>query len=491
MQPDFTTSPWATPLDPQGGPLYLQIVERLEHAIAAGTLRAGDRLSAQRAVASRLGVDLTTVTRAYAQARTRGLVIADGPRGTFVAAQKVELRALVDLSLNIPPQPADPDLHELLRHGLAQVLLRADIDLLMTYHLAGGSAADRAAGARWLRPMLGDVDPGRVVASPGAQSALSALILALTRPGEVLLCEPLVYPGFRAAASQLGRLVQDVGIDDEGMLPAALEEAVRRSGARVVYLNPTIQNPTTVTMPEGRRRALAATAARLDLQVIEDDPYWLLADAAPPPLARLAPERVHYVATLSKCLSPGLRTAFVVSPDATRQSAFLAALRSFSLMRAPLTAVLVTQWLQDGTALRILAGVRAEARAPGGRGTKPGRQPRAGARVARGHPPVAGPAQLLDRPGVRARGARARPGDHAVGRVLQRHDAGQRDPDLAGRRTRPQALVARAGAAVGPAGASAIAGRGRGDLMPRPGHRRRSALPNRVPAPARGTRRRR
>ena len=363
MQPDFTTSPWATPLDPQGGPLYLQIVERLEDAIAAGSVRAGDRLSAQRAVASRLGVDLTTVTRAYAQARTRGLVIADGPRGTFVAAQKVELRALVDLSLNIPPQPADPDLHELLRHGLAQVLLRADIDLLMTYHLAGGSAADRAAGARWLRPMLGDVDPGRVVASPGAQSALSALILALTRPGEVLLCEPLVYPGFRAAASQLGRLVQDVGIDDEGMLPAALEDAVRRSGARVVYLNPTIQNPTTVTMPEGRRRALAATAARLDLQVIEDDPYWLLADAAPPPLGRLAPERVHYVATLSKCLSPGLRTAFVVSPDATRQSAFLAALRSFSLMRAPLTAVLVTQWLQDGTALRILAGVRAEARA--------------------------------------------------------------------------------------------------------------------------------
>lgn len=363
MQPDFAASAWATPLDPLGGPLYLQIVERLEDAIAAGSVRAGDRLSAQRTVASRLGVDLTTVTRAYAQARARGLVIADGPRGTFVAAQKVELRALVDLSLNIPPQPADPDLHELLRHGLAQVLLRADIDLLMTYHLAGGSAADRAAGARWLRPMLGDVDAGRVVASPGAQSALSALILALTRPGEVLLCEPLVYPGFRAAASQLGRLVQDVGIDDEGMLPAALEDAVRRSGARVVYLNPTIQNPTTVTMPEGRRRALVATAARLDLQVIEDDPYWLLADAAPPPLARLAPERVHYVATLSKCLSPGLRTAFVVSPDATRQSAFLAALRSFSLMRAPLTAVLVTQWLQDGTALRILAGVRAEARA--------------------------------------------------------------------------------------------------------------------------------
>ena len=90
---------------------------------------------------------------------------------------------------------------------------------------------------------------------------------------------------------------------------------------------------------------------------------WLLADAAPPPLARLAPERVHYVATLSKCLSPGLRTAFVALPDRERQGAFLAALRAFSLMRAPLTAVLATQWLEDGTAQHLLAGVRAEARA--------------------------------------------------------------------------------------------------------------------------------
>jgi DNA-binding transcriptional MocR family regulator len=256
-----------------------------------------------------------------------------------------------------------PDLQELLKQGLAQVLLRADVDLLMTYHLGGGSEADRAAGARWLSPMLGEIDPRRLCASPGSQAALCALILASTRPGDVLLCEPLVYPGFRAASAQLGRRVEDVAVDEEGMLPSALEKAARRFGAHVVYLNPTIQNPTTVTMPERRRRAIARTAARLDLQIIEDDPYWLFADPAPAPLARLAPERVHYVSTLSKCLSPGLRTAFVVSPSTAHQVAFLGALRSFSLMRAPLTAVLSTQWLQDGTAQRIFEGVRAEARA--------------------------------------------------------------------------------------------------------------------------------
>ncbi len=363
MQTDVPATAWLGAIDPRGGPLFLQIVQSLEDGIAAGRLHEGDRLTPQRAVAAHLGVDLTTVTRAYAEARKRHLLVADGARGTFVAARKMDLQAMVDLSLNIPPPPTEPDLHELLKHGLAQMLLRTDVDLLMTYHLGGGSHADRAAGARWLAPMLGDIGPERVVASPGSQAALSALILASTRHGGVLLCEPLVYPGFRAAAAQLGRRVEDVAIDDEGMLPSALEQVANRTGARLLYLNPTIQNPTTVTMPERRRRAIAKTAARLDLQIIEDDPYWLLADDAPPPLARLAPERVHYVSTLSKCLSPGLRTAFVVFPDAARQAAFLSALRSFSLMRAPLTAVLVTQWLQDGTAQRVLAGVRAEARA--------------------------------------------------------------------------------------------------------------------------------
>lgn len=363
MQSDIPATGWLTALDPHSGPLYLQIVQSLEEGIAAGRLRAGDRLTPQRAVAGHLGVDLTTVAHAYAEARKRKLLVAEGARGTFVAARKVELQAVVDLSLNIPPPPAEPDLRQLLKHGLAQVLLQTDVDLLMTYHLGGGSEADRAAGARWLAPMLGEIGPERVVASPGAQAALCALILASTRPGDALLCEPLVYPGLRAAAAQLGRRVEDVAIDDEGMLPASLEQVVKRTGARVIYLNPTIQNPTAVTMPARRRKAIARTAARLDLQIIEDDPYWLFADDAPPPLARLAPERVHYVSTLSKCLSPGLRTAFVVSPDADRQAAFLGALRAFSLMRAPLTAMLVTQWLQDGTAQRVLSGVRAEARA--------------------------------------------------------------------------------------------------------------------------------
>lgn len=354
---------WTSALLTDAGPRYLQIAAFIERGLANGTLRPGDRLPAQRALAVRLGVDLTTVTRGFNEARRRRLIDARGPLGTFVAAPEVELSQRVDLSMNIPPPPAGVDMEALLREGMSQVLLRSNVDLLMTYHVGGGSAADCEAGAKWLAPMLGNIARSRVAVCPGAQAALAALILAYTQPDDVILSEPLIYPGLPHAAAQLGRRVETVAIDADGMRPDALEAACREHAARLVYLNPTLQNPTALTMPEARRRAILAVAARCGARIVEDDPYWLFARHAPPPLARLAPAQVCYVGTLSKCLSPGLRTAFVALPDEAARERFVTALRSFSLMGAPVTNALVTQWIADGTATQLFEEVRTEARA--------------------------------------------------------------------------------------------------------------------------------
>jgi DNA-binding transcriptional MocR family regulator len=80
------------------------------------------------------------------------------------------------------------------------------------------------------------------------------------------------------------------------------------------------------------------------------------------PSPRFAPDRVYYISTLSKCLTPGLRIAFVLVRDSAERERFLAALRSFALMAAPLTAALATQWILDGSADRLMEGVRNEAR---------------------------------------------------------------------------------------------------------------------------------
>ncbi|WP_202424184.1 aminotransferase-like domain-containing protein [Duganella lactea] len=362
IQDESQAIAWIGHFVQQAGPRYLQIADAIEQALSDGMLKPGDRLPPQRRLASLLRVDLTTVTRAYDEARRRHLLEGKGARGTYAAAPKVELQALLDLSMNIPPPPAGVDFDDMLKQGLAQVLLRTDSGMLMNYHLGGGGAADRAAGAAWLAPLFGPLDTEHLAVCAGAQTALAALILALSRPDDVILTEPTVYPGLTTAAQQLGRRVVAVDIDTDGMRPDLLEQACAAHPVALIYLNPTLQNPTTHTMPAARRKEILQVAARHSVRIIEDDPYSLLAADAPPPLALLAPEQVVHIATLSKCLAPGLRTAYVLLPDAQLRERFMHALRSFVLMAAPLTTALTTQWIHDGAAQQLLAGVKLEAR---------------------------------------------------------------------------------------------------------------------------------
>ncbi|MFJ5369208.1 PLP-dependent aminotransferase family protein, partial [Bosea sp. CER48] len=352
---------WTSRLDPAAGPRYLQIVAQLEHAVAGGLLRPGDRLPPQRRLAEHLAVDLTTVTRAFGEARERGLIDAVTGRGSFISSRQEQEGPALDLSMTIPPAPKGLRLGELMQRGIAEILARSDADQLMNYHGGAGSLAERAAGAAWLAPLLGPVIPQRIAVAPGAQAALNALLSLLARPGDTILTEPLTYPGLIGAARQRGLAMAPVASDADGPLPDALDDAALRSGARLFALTPTLQNPTCVTISERRRLDLVAVARRRDLILIEDDPYSPLAGDAPAALAALAPERTWHVATLSKVLTPGLRTAFVIMPEGTDGAPLLAALRATALMPAPLMTALAAHWIRIGVARDLLEGVRREA----------------------------------------------------------------------------------------------------------------------------------
>lgn len=352
---------WSPLIADGHGPVYLRIVQALERAVWSGALRPGQRLPAQRALATELKVDLTTITRAFTEARKRGLIDARGPLGSFVAPPQVELTQLVDLSMNLPPSPGGGQVADMLQRGLSSVLTRSDVGNLMTYHVGGGSRADHRAAQQWLKPILGKVDADTLIVTEGAQAALSALLLALTDAGDTILCEPLVYPGLLHAARVLQRRLQVVECDEHGMRPDALARTAKERGARVVYLNPTAQNPTAHTMPQARRETLAEVIRAQDLQLIEDDPYWLLLEDAPAPLALLAPRHACYISTLSKCLSPGLHTGFVRLPEGMDRQPMLDALRAVNLMAPPLMNALVTQLILDGSAQAMLKLVQDEA----------------------------------------------------------------------------------------------------------------------------------
>ena len=354
---------WISLPDRSGGPIYGQIVTALEDAVARGVLRPGDRLPTQRALAERLGVDLTTVTRAYTEARHRGLLDAVTGRGSFIAGGSGSSAPAMDLSMLMPPPPQGLVLGDLIERGIAGLLARTNADVLMAYHVGPGAPPDRVAAAQWLEPTLGAISPDRMVICPGAQPALAGIVSLLLKPGDTLLTEPQTYPGILAIAAHLAVRLKAVACDADGMLPDALTAACRAHRPRALYLQPTIQNPTTATMPESRRRDIARVVQAQNLMVIEDDPYSRLIDHPSPALAHFAPERTFHVATLAKTMTPGLRTAYVAVPEGFAPEKLAEAMRALTLMPAPLMTALVTRWIMEGTATHLLSAVRREARA--------------------------------------------------------------------------------------------------------------------------------
>jgi DNA-binding transcriptional MocR family regulator len=149
-------------------------------------------------------------------------------------------------------------------------------------------------------------------------------------------------------------------MDGDGIDPAAFAEACRKREPKALYLNPTLQNPTTITVPEARRAEIVAVARRYRVPIVEDDAYGFIPAHGEPPFAAIAPDLTWHVAGLAKCIGAGLRAAYVIVPNARSGWPFAAAMRAGNVMASPLTTALATRWIEDGTADSILRFIRTE-----------------------------------------------------------------------------------------------------------------------------------
>jgi DNA-binding transcriptional MocR family regulator len=357
-------------LEEGSGPKYRAIAEALLADVQSGRLKPGHRLPPQRQLAKELGVDLTTVTRAFNEARRMGLIEANTGSGSYVRGRIPDREEaapaglpIIDLSMNMPPQPSAARLRERIQDGIAGVLSSPHGLMHLHYQESVGAGPDRAAAARWLGARLGLVQVDRVVVTGGAQSALYAIVRILAGPGEALCVPDLTYPGLRAIAEQLAVRLVPVAMDQEGLDPAALEEACGRERPKGFYCVPTIHNPTAATMSAKRREAIAEVARRNGIAIIEDDAYGALPRQAPAPIAAIAPDLTWHIATLSKCVTPALRTAYVVTPGFADTLRLAAEIRAMALMVPPLMAALASRWVLDGTLDAITAAIREESAA--------------------------------------------------------------------------------------------------------------------------------
>ncbi|KIQ04189.1 GntR family transcriptional regulator [Agrobacterium tumefaciens] len=356
---------WPPILKPDGKPRYLQIVDAIEAAIKSGEFSPGERLPPQRKLAERLGIDFTTVTRAYAEANTRRLVESHVGRGTFACAPAHSRHEAnphrsrdEDLSMNMPPEPQDGELIARMQDGLRTV--SANLISLLRYQSTIGGNQDKAAASSWLskRGMVPSLE--RIAITPGAHATMTAILSTMTRQGDVILCEAITYPGLRAIAARMGLQLVGIPMDSAGILPDKLDAAIHLHEPKALYLNPTVQNPTTITIPQARRMEIAEVLIRHRLTLIEDDAYGFIPASAPAPFATMAPNLTWHIGGLAKCLGAGLRLAYTVAPSAKAAYALAQALRASAVMPSPICMALATRWIEDGTADAIRRFVRTE-----------------------------------------------------------------------------------------------------------------------------------
>ncbi|WP_230970843.1 aminotransferase-like domain-containing protein [Nitrogeniibacter aestuarii] len=346
-------------------PAYIAIAEAIADDIRAGRLKANAALPPQRKLADALGYNFTTISRAYAEAQRRGLIEARVGRGTFVrpsAAPHIQRDiarpAVIDLSMNLPPEPDSTELLARMESGMKR--LCTDIRGMLRYQTFGGSPEDRDMAVQWLARRGVRSALNKVLICPGTHSALNALFALLAGHGGRICCENITYPGARALAALHSISLLGLTCDAQGVTPEAFEAACRDHAPAALYLNPTLQNPTTVTVPLERRESLIEVARRYGVPIIEDDPYSLLLTDAPPSFHALAPDITYYVGGLSKTLGAGLRIAYLAAPDVRQLPRLSAALRAVSVMAPPISMAIATEWIADGTADALVQFIRGE-----------------------------------------------------------------------------------------------------------------------------------
>lgn len=351
---------WTPDIAGTAGPKYKAVTTAIAAAVARGELRPGDRLPPQRDLAARLGIDLTTVTKAYDLARQRGLIVARGRAGSFIGdavrTGEVATTAQNDIAMNSPPVEAEARLAEAMASALG-TLARDGGTARLHYQRPGGAAADRESGADLLRRVGLSSDPEQIVVTAGAQNGLHAIASAMLKPGDRVACGLHAYPGFRAVAHRIGATLVPL----TEITAAALEAAHADAPLRALYVVPTNDNPTAATIALDDRKAIAAWAESAGVQIIEDDAYGLLPDAPLPAITSFAPGIGWYIASMAKIVSPALRVGFVRTPGTAEAMRLASVQHESAAMAPPLNAAMVSLWLADGTFDALVEGVRREA----------------------------------------------------------------------------------------------------------------------------------
>lgn len=215
---------------------------------------------------------------------------------------------MLNLRVNYPSVPREMDVFQEYCKGIAP----AAISGLLHPPYQSLNASGQAIVFKWLHAAP---DQSDLISLPSGNNAIYCILTYFRGMTEHIAIEPFTFPGFKMSAASMNYQFNVIATDEEGMLPEALAAHLKTGKSKLIYLQPTIHNPTCSVMSLARRQAIAEVVRAFeDVYILEDDAYRFLHPDPPPTFLTIFPERTMHIYSMSKPFNPLLRSAYIAAP---------------------------------------------------------------------------------------------------------------------------------------------------------------------------------
>jgi GntR family transcriptional regulator, regulator for abcA and norABC len=325
--------------------IYKQLAEYIENGIANGTFPPDKPLPSERYLAKELNVNRSTVVSAYDELESNGLIQRNRGSGTTISKdiwgitkkripswnRYIEAGSFLPnlpVTQRIRKEAVEHKLINLASGELSKDLLPLDSlrQITTSRSFIGSLGYDHPQGNLILRETITkhvkqfrriESDPSSILITSGAQQALHLVVQCLLKPGDAIALEDPSYnynlPIFKSA----GIKPYFLSVDKDGINPEELLTLHKKHRIKMIFLNPSFQNPTGTLLPENRRKAILELSSEHGIPVVEDDPYSLTSFSGEEVTTLKSMDthgNVLYISSLSKIVASGLRIGWIIGP---------------------------------------------------------------------------------------------------------------------------------------------------------------------------------
>jgi GntR family transcriptional regulator, regulator for abcA and norABC len=325
--------------------IYKQLAEYIENGIANGTFPPDKPLPSERYLAKELNVNRSTVVSAYDELESNGLIQRNRGSGTTISkdiwgitkkripswnryieagsflpnlpvTQRIRKEAVEHKLINLASGELSEDLFPL--DSLRQITASRSFIGSLGYDHPQGTLILRETITKHVKQFRRiESDPSSILITSGAQQALHLVVQCLLKPGDAVALEDPSYnynlPIFKSA----GIKPYFLSVDKDGINPEELLTLHKKHRIKMIFLNPSFQNPTGTLLSENRRKAILELSSEHGIPVVEDDPYSLTSFSGEEVTTLKSMDthgNVLYISSLSKIVASGLRIGWIIGP---------------------------------------------------------------------------------------------------------------------------------------------------------------------------------